>query len=447
MIKAQVGTWHKSCRIHDVLPAYHSLHYRVHTRVLLTLAVVLLLTAVALAEPEHRVLLREAAAAQKAGDTALFVAKLESARKLCPDYPRGLLLLARGYSALNRPDDAVATLHTVAAMGLTYPIELDKTFAALHMQRQYPDLVKAFAANAVPHGTGQSAFQIPDCDGIVEGVACDGQGNWYFSDVRNRCLWRRDAAGNLTCFSRDADALLGIFGLKVDEKRGALWAGTSALPEMRGYIPADNDRAALVEFDLTDGRVRHSYPVPADGREHVLGDVLVGSDGTIYASDSGPPIIWRLKPGATQLEKWLECDQCVNLQGMIESPDHRSLIFADYLSGLWRADFDSKAVEHFSPLPNQTLLGLDGLYAIPGGLIATQSGSQPLRVVRLTLDGTGRPTSLQVLESGHPKLNDLSLGTVVGDEFYFIGNSGWALFEKPETTPARRPVTVFKTKI
>src|SRR5262245_54600585 len=87
---------------------------------LLTLAVAIFcFLCVALhAEPAHRALLREANAAAKASDIPLFIAKLEAARALRPDYPRVLFSLARGYAASGRADDALATLREVAAMGL-----------------------------------------------------------------------------------------------------------------------------------------------------------------------------------------------------------------------------------------------------------------------------------------------------------------------------------------
>jgi hypothetical protein len=418
----------------------------VHTRVLLTLGIALIMTVALWAEPPERILLREAQVLQKSGDLAGFVAKLEAVRQLNPDYPRGLLLLARGYAATNRPADAMATLQSLAAMGLTHPIERDKAFSILHGLPGLADLAKNFAANAAPKGEGRIAFELPAREGIIESLAVDSHGNWYFGDARERCIWRRDVAGNLSRFSA-AENLSGVFGLKLDEKTGTLWAATAALPEMRGYTEADKGRAALVAIDLASGQVRRTYSAPADGREHVFGDVLLASDGTVYVSDSGPAVIWRLVPGAADLEMWLDCDHCVNLQGMVESADHRSLIFADYLTGLWRADLASKALDHFPSLPDQTLHGLDSLYAVPGGLIATQNGTQPQRVVRLSLDATGRPSALRVLETGHPDMNDLSLGTVSDDRFFFIGNSGWALFGQPDTAPAPRPVKIFQTKL
>jgi hypothetical protein len=77
------------------------------------------------AEPAHRVLMQEAAAAAKANDTATVIIKLEKVRALRPDYPRVLNNLARFYLQANRPDDAVRHLLALAAMGVKVDITLD----------------------------------------------------------------------------------------------------------------------------------------------------------------------------------------------------------------------------------------------------------------------------------------------------------------------------------
>jgi hypothetical protein len=43
-------------------------------------------------------------------------------------------------------------------------------------------------------------------------------------------------------------------------------------------------------------------------------------------------------------------------------------------------------------------------------------------------------------------MNDLSLGTVSGDSFAFIGNSGWALYDPvPANDPAPRSIAILRT--
>ena len=416
----------------------------------LAIGVFCLACVAARAEPAHLQLMHEATTVAKTGDMKAAIAKLEAAKALRPDYPRNLYGLARVYAAASQPDNALAQLRDLAAMGLAFDVVHDPKLMILQDNPSFGLIAQIFAANNAPVGHDETAFALTGIDGIIEGVACHPTTlNWYFSDVHNRCVWTREVRGATATtkkFSADADNLLGVFGLKIDEKHNTLWAGTSMLPEVKGYTAADKGRAALVEFDLATGRVKRSFAVPADGRDHCLGDVYLAADGSVFTSDSIAPVIWRLAPGATQLEKWAESADFVSLQGMATSADGKSLIVADYANGLWRITLSSRAIALLTPPAHTTLFGIDGLYTVPGGLIAVQNGVEPQRVVRITLGGDGQPTGVKVLLANHDAMTDLALGQVVGNRFHFIGNSGWALYGDPKAAPAPRDVLILSTQ-
>ena len=177
----------------------------------------------------------------------------------------------------------------------------------------------------------------------------------------------------------------------------------------------------------------------------MLGDVLLASDGSVFTSDSTAPVIWRLPPHGVKLEKWLESADFVSLQGMAFGADGKSLVVADYANGLWRIDLTTQ-VRTLLPAPTHTtLFGIDGLYAIPGGLVAVQNGITPQRIIRIALGAGGQPESVKVLLAGHAAMNDFALGQIVNGRLHFIGNSGWALFDDPKAAPAARTVTILNT--
>jgi|JI10StandDraft_1071094.scaffolds.fasta_scaffold182492_2 hypothetical protein len=402
------------------------------------------------AEPAHRVLMQEAAAAAKANDTATVIIKLEKVRALRPDYPRVLNNLARFYLQANRPDDAVRHLLALAAMGVKVDITLGD-FAALHAHPQFHELIRAFAINARPAGRDETAWTITGMDGIIEGLAVHPATlESFFSDVHHRCIWYRDVSGDsaiMKKFSTDTDGLLGVFALKIDAARNTLWASSSALPEMQGYTDADKGRAFLASYNLATRRLIATYPLPADTREHVLGDFVVAGDGTIYVSDSAAPVIWRLTPGAAALEKWLESAEFLSLQGLALSADGRQLYVADYANGLWQVDLGTRTPRLLAAPAHTTLFGIDGLYAVPGGLIAVQNGINPQRVIRIDLAADGTPSAVRVLGAGHPSMSDLALGQVIAGHFDFIGNAGWELHAKPDAKPAPRNVVILHTPL
>lgn len=404
-----------------------------------------------LAAPRHAGLLREATVAAQAGDLPGALSKLEEAAKLRPDYPRVQLNLARVYAALQRPDDALAALQRLVDMGLQMNLAADPGLAPLRDLPRFQALVAALQPGTLMPDADNDAFALSGVTGIIESCLVDPETQvWYFSDVRNRCVWQRGPGendGRLRKFTSDEDALDGVFKLALSADRKTLWAATASLAVMTGPDAEDGKRSALVAIDFATGRVRARYPTPDDGRKHLLGDFIVAPDGSLYATDSFSPVVWRLAPGATKLEPWLESDQFLSLQGITLGEDRRDLFVADYANGIWRISLDHAAASLLTPPSNSTFFGLDGLYAVPGGLLAVQNGVEPQRVLRIE-PKEGGPSPARVVAARRPAMTDLALGQVFNGRFHFVGNSGWALFDPPPAhPPSARTVTILSTAI
>jgi len=432
-----------------VLPASHSLLFRVHTRVFVTLLVALAVTSLVWAEPvSPRALVREAGEAAKAGDAATAIAKLEAARALRPDYPRARLNLARTYAAAGRTAEALAELEALAAMGLAVDPARDAALASLGREPAFSALQARFAANAAPQGEAAAVFSLPGATGLIEGIAHHAaEATWYFADVRERCVWRRAASGEVSRFSPPADALLGVFDVKIDEARNALWIATALLPEVAGYTAADAGRAELVEYDLGTAQVRRRLPLPVAATGRALGSLALAADGTVYATDSIANEIWRVAPGAAAAELAFASARFASLQGLALLDRDRTLLVADYGNGLWRVDLGTGAITLLPAPAGVTLFGLDGLAAVPGGLVGIQNGIAPARIVRIALDAAGRPDGLTVLAAALPGLGEPTLGAVTAEGFVFAADAGWALFADPAAAPAARTVAFLRTRL
>lgn len=399
-------------------------------------------------------LAREAAAAVEAQDKPTYLARMEAAAALRPDFPRILVNLAAAQLANDRADDALATLGRLAALGAHSPVEKSDEFAALRGRKEFKDAIAKLAKNMEPKGDGEIAFTLPEMTGLIEGIAWrEKTGDFFFGDVYHRAVWLRTKDKKIQRFTADDDAVFGVFGLAVDEARGALWAATSAVPSMRGYTDQLDGAAGLAEFDLATGALRRVVRVPnrGDHQTHVIGDLALAPDGGIFLPDSGAPVLWWLPPHAEAVEVFAESPEFLSLQGTVVASDRGAIFVADYASGLLRVDLTTRAVRRLELPPDTTLNGIDGLVRAPNGdLIAIQNGLRPKRVLQVAVDATGEAvTSVTLLEAAHLNMPDPTLGCLAeGGEFFLIGNAGWTRFEGSDVAAsAPRPVPVFKTKL
>ncbi len=399
-------------------------------------------------------LAREAAAAAEAKDPVAYLELMERAVALRPDFPRILVNTASAQLANGRKEDAIATLHRLAALGLSSPVEKSADFASLRGLPEFEAVVRKLAGNLQPRGAGQIAFSLPDVTGLIEGIAWrEKTGAFFFGDVNGRAVWQRGANGVLKRFTPETDELLGVFGLLVDEERQALWATCSAVSAMRGFRPDQDGTAALAEIDLETGVLRQVVPLiraPGDRDSHVLGDLTMSADGVIFLSDSGASKIWQFPPGGKGLELFAESSELMSPQGIVALPDGEHLIVADHANGLLVVNRRTRTASRMPVPADTTLIGLDGLAISPAGaLLAIQNGLRPNRVLRIGLEAEAAGVAeVTVLESAHLTMAAPSLGCMgPNGAFHFVGNAGWTRFENTDGAPsAPRTVPIFRTQ-
>lgn len=370
---------------------------------------------------------------------------MAAALVLRPDSPRYLYNLAALSALTDDKPAALGYLRRVAALGVFMDAGRDPNFAPLQGTREFNEVLRLLAAHRDPRGRAEVLAELPGRTGIIEGIAYRPRtSDLFLGDVHHRCIWRRDDAGRLTRFTAEDDELFGVFGLALDEARNTLWAATSALPEMSGFTKELKGQAALAEFNLATSELRRVVLVPGDGRDHRLNDLVVAPDGTVFATDSAAPVIWRLSPGVEEIEKFVESRDFASLQGVAFI--NRTLLVADYANGLFAIDPESTRIRAFAPPAGSTLLGMDGIVAIPGGLVASQNGVEPSRVIHVALSADLTAIKMvTVLASGLPNFTDLSLITLVNDRPTVIANSGWDGFDPAKGAhPPAHAVRIFQ---
>ena len=349
-----------------------------------------------------------------------------------PRQPTYLYNLAGAEALTGHPDQALKLLNRVAAMGMVLPASKDEDFTSLRGTAGFASALQQLGRNALPVGKGRALFRVHEKGLIPEGLARDpASGDFFLGSVRRRRILRIDGKTfQVRTFSAAGDALSGVFGMKVDPARGVLWVCSSPIAEMEGYQKGESGEAGVFRYDLKSGKLLGKHLAPAGSGEHVFGDLAVDGQGNVYVSDSLSPGLWILQAGKGELSPYLVPGPFTSPQGLDFTTDGNALIVADYSSGIFRVELPSKRVSLLDSPENTTLLGVDGLYARGAGLVVIQNGTQPNRVLALTLSRDGRRVNrVAVLESGSEALTSPTLGVVDKSRFFVVSNSDWEAFD------------------
>jgi sugar lactone lactonase YvrE len=424
------------------------------TALLLLLAAPVPAAATAQADPilESRAEFRAAAAADEARDWGAYLAHATRAQALRPEHGGVTLALASARALTGDTAGAIAALAGYATRGYAADIAADSDFAVVRASPDWPAIAARLARNAEPVARSTPAFTLAERGLLAEGIAWDPEGRaFYVASVRSRKIYRVGPDGGATVLADSAAGLWAPMGMRVDPAHRRLWVATAAVPQMVGYTPADSGRSAVVALDLGSGAPRARFEVSRDGAAHVVGDLTIGGDGRVYATDSRAPTIYRVPLCGDTLERFVESPLLLSAQGLAAAPDGRTLYVADYARGIIRVDLKTrKAV--LLPVADPVLaLGIDALSWTGAGLVGVQNGVTPQRVVRLTLDDAGRRiVRSEVLDRAHPAYDEPTLSVVAGDELYYIADGQWERFGEDGSvadSSVLRPTVVLRLRL
>jgi hypothetical protein len=373
---------------------------------------------------------RAAVEAYQAKDLSAFLEHARKAQTLRPAHGGVTYALASALALTGDTAGALATLRHFAALGYSADLAADSDFAGLHGNQAYADVSRRIARNGEPVVASRVAFELPEHELLTEGIAYDdGDDVFYVGSVHQAKLFRVTRAGAVSEFAPGSAGRWAPLGLRVDRQRRALWVATAALPQTAGYSASDSGRSAILRYDLGSGRLTARYTAPVDGTPHAIGDLIVGRNGAVYATDSRAPVLYRVPSRGDTLERFVESPLFLSAQGLALTPDERSLYVADYARGMLRVDLRARRVSPVEAADTVLALGIDGLYFHGGSLIGIQNGVAPHRVARFTFNPAGdRLVRAEVLERAHPRYQEPTLGVLVEGELYYIANAQWERF-------------------
>lgn len=161
-------------------------------------------------------------------------------------------------------------------------------------------LLSAAALTALGAGQALAADPVNVGDGTFpESITATADGTLYIGSIATGNVYR--AAPGATAaevfITKDQAKTNMVLGVLADEASGTLWV-CSALFGQQDAPPGE-----LKAFDLQSGAQKGNYAFGAGSP--ICNDIAVGGDGTVYATSTSDGKIFRLRPGASELDEWL----------------------------------------------------------------------------------------------------------------------------------------------
>lgn len=392
---------------------------------------------------------REAEAARRWPDVIAVLARLV---QVSPENPHHRFRLAAAYAQMGAMSPSYNLLLQLQRSGVAFPIDRDPRFAKLHGTELWTFLVDLNkSALDQPFGEGSMAFQIPPADRLLESIAYDRVTEAFlFGSARDGIIYRRASDGQLSEWAKpQGDLWWSIFDLKLSPDGREVWATSAAVPHFRGFKPEMFGRSALLRINRASGELIAAYPAPDDGLPHILNGIAVSSRGLVVVADGLRGQMFKLEGDA--LQPMMAERRLNSLRGLVFSPDDSIIYFSDHEFGLFGIEMATGTAFDVQRPENVTLYGIEGLFQYEGQLVAIQNGFQPNRVMRFELSEDGRRIVRAVpIEAGHEAFETPTLGTLVGDELFYIANSQRSYYDDYGLRKGLRPlppVKVVKTNV
>ena len=358
----------------------------------------------------------------KSGDHQARIAADQELLRFLKGSPDAVAALARAYAAAGDTANTLATLNHLADLGQADDNLLsghDQNYASLQSSPGYQQLLERFRLNEDPVSLGASVITLPDPGLLTEDIDFDpSTHSFLMTSVLEHKILRAGLDGRVRDFATSPDQW-PMLALKVDGRRGRVWATEVALD---GFTAAPKDawgRSAVLCYDLKTGKLLSRIEGPPHS---ALGDMALTADGDPILSDNQGGKLYRLSHDSLHA---IESNQFISPQTPTRGPNGDTILVPDYLRGIAILNLRTNNIAWLDGTKT-ALNGVDGLYLHGHSLILTQNGTSPQRILRLDLNpALTTIISTQIIERASPDFGDPTHGVFVGDDFYYIANSGW----------------------
>ncbi|NOR20333.1 MAG: hypothetical protein GQ538_09635 [Xanthomonadales bacterium] len=389
-------------------------------------------------------LLVKAKSAYAARDYLTYRKTLERIRQMRPNNSNYMYQLVLAHALLDEKTPAFNLMLNMQQQGLAYDFSLTDDSLNLRQTEVFDYVNDLMIIAGEPLGESEAVFSLPESVLMPESIAWDEARNQFLiGTVKDGSVIAVDQNGQVTELLKatEENGMWAVYGLLVDQARNRLWVSSAATPSFSGFNPVNKGRSALFEFDLKTLELIHQYPVPVDGRSHILGSMVLSPNGDIYVVDRTLPVVYRKADGENKLKAFLASREMISMRGIAMQADGRLMYVADREMGIMVVDIEGQKVGRLGVPDNLNIAGIDGLYLWENHLIMIQNGIKPQRAMRLELDQAGtKVTAVGPLAVAQLTFDFPNYGVLKGKELYFFANSQSLSANSPA-----KPVTVLRT--
>lgn len=368
--------------------------------------------------------MRRADDAYQKKDYAAYLENLTKAKEMSGDDPAVLYNLACAFALTGNKAQAVKTLDRLAGMELGWDAPSDPDLASLRDAPGFQAFLGKLDQARKPVARSEAAFTLAERDLFPEGIAYDSaQEAFYLTSILKRKIVVRDKAGAVSDFiAPGQDGFLSGLGAKVDPTRRVLWVCTADRPRMEGHGEGTAGLSGVFKYDLATKKLLKKFVMDGKTGPHLLNDLVVTSQGVVYATDSSAGAVYRISPEQDDLVLLTPYGLYEYPNGIALSSDETTL-FVAHASGIATVNLktgDRGELQHGAKV---FIGGIDGLYFFRGSLIGIQNGAR--RVARFVLNKTlDKVDRVEILEAHNPLFVGMpTTGALAGDTLYFIANS------------------------
>lgn len=385
----------------------------------------------------------EGLAAFRAGDHKAALAKMEQALLLRPGNTLILGYIAYLAAETGNLARAAEAATLFASAGQSPGRGIQGKLAEKLSAEVWAGIKEMFDANVAPKGRAAVHTSVAADVKLIEGIAVAPDGRTFVSSVVSGGIYSVSGESYSLLVSAKAHAMGSFFGITYNASHNSIFATYARVEQTPGHI-AGEGTTGVAEFDAGTGALINNWVLEGSTNDHQIADILITHDHKIYVSDATGKAVYAID--SDKLMKLFDLPQSMSPQGIAELGG--VLYMADWGRGIWRLDRNTNTATLLGRDRKTNLIGIDGLAARDGKLIAIQNGSNPHKVVAITLSTDGLSVAkLEVLAQSLSGFDEPTLGVSTPSGYYFVSGSQWPKFGKGGAVnegAALNPTTVLK---